>query len=114
MWRMLQAGEPQTYVLATGRKESVRNFVRLAFRAVEIRIEFRGEGEAETGIDARSGRVLVRVNPSFYRPAEVDQLIGDASKAYRELGWKAETELGTLCDMMVVADLERNKRGASF
>jgi GDPmannose 4,6-dehydratase len=114
MWRMLQVGEPQTYVLATGRKESVRNFVRLAFRAVEIGIEFRGEGEAETGIDARSGRVLVRVNPSFYRPAEVDQLIGDASKAYRELGWKAETELGTLCDMMVAADLERNKRGASF
>lgn len=114
MWRMLQAPAPDTYVLATGRTETVRDFVRMAARAVDIELEFHGEGGSETATDRATGRVLVRVNPQFYRPAEVDLLIGDPSKAERELGWKASTSLESLCDMMVKADLRRVERGFSF
>jgi GDPmannose 4,6-dehydratase len=114
MWRMLQADEPDTYVLATGRTETVRDFVTMAFKAVGIDIEWRGSAEEERGVDAASGRELVRVNPRFYRPAEVELLIGDASKAREKLHWQAQTSLEDLCRMMVTADLERNERGASF
>ena len=109
MWRMLQADEPDTYVLATGRTETVRDFVRLAFKAAEIDIEFSGAGEDEIAVDSKSGQTVVRVNPQFYRPAEVDLLIGDPSKAERELDWKASTTLEELCQMMVEADLEKFK-----
>ena len=111
MWRMLQADTPDTYVLATGRTETVRDFVRMAFKAVDIELTFTGEGEQEEGKDRESGKTLVRVNPEFYRPAEVDLLIGDASKAEQELGWKPATELETLCRLMVEHDLERNRHG---
>jgi len=114
MWRMLQAEEPDTYVLATGRTETVRDFVTMAFKAVGTDIEWRGSAEEERGLDAASGRELVRVNPRFYRPAEVELLIGDASRAHQKLGWQAQTSLEDLCRMMVMADLERNERGASF
>lgn len=114
MWRMLQADEPDTYVLATNRTETVRDFVTMAFKAVGVDIEWRGEGETERGMDAASGKVLVRINPRFYRPAEVELLIGDASKAREKLGWEATTSLEELCRMMVEADLARNERGASF
>lgn len=114
MWRMLQADEPDTYVLATGRTESVRDFVTLAFKAVDVELEWRGKAETETGVDARTGTLRVRVNPKFYRPAEVEQLIGDAGKARTELGWQAHTTLEQLCTMMVVADLKRVERGVSF
>jgi GDPmannose 4,6-dehydratase len=114
MWRMLQADEPDTYVLATGRTETVRNFVRLAFRAAGRDIEFSGEGESEVGIDAATGRTLMRIDPRFYRPAEVDLLIGDASYAREKLGWVPQTSLEQLCDMMVHADLRRNEAGISF
>lgn len=114
MWRMLQVDEPDTFVLATGRTETVRDFVAMAFKAVGIELEWKGAGENERGIDTATGREYVRVNPRFYRPAEVDLLIGDASKAREKLGWEAKTSLEELCQMMVAADIERNKRGASF
>ncbi|WP_370171300.1 GDP-mannose 4,6-dehydratase [Sphingobium abikonense] len=114
MWRMMQADEPDTYVLATGRTETVRNFVQRAFQAIGRTIVFSGESEAETGVDADSGATLMRIDPRFYRPAEVDLLIGDASYAREKLGWMPQTSLETLCDMMVQADLRRNEAGVSF
>ena len=114
MWRMLQADEPDTYVLATNRTETVRDFVSMAFKAVGIDLEWRGSAEHERGIERSGGRELVRINPRYYRPAEVELLIGDASKAREKLGWEAKTSLEELCRMMVEADLVRNERGASF
>lgn len=111
---MLQADQPDTYVLATNRAETVRDFVSMAARAAGFEIAFKGTAEDEVGVDEKSGRVLVRVNPRFYRPAEVDLLIGDPSKANRELGWRPQTTLEQLCAMMVEADLDRNRRGSSF
>jgi len=114
MWRMLQADAPDTYVLATGRTESVRDFVTMACKAAEIEIGFEGEGQEERGIDTATGKTIVRVNPRFYRPAEVELLIGNPEKAKRELGWEAKTTLEELCRMMVEADLIRNAHGVSF
>lgn len=114
MWRMLQTDVPETYVLATGRTETVRDFVDMAFRATGIELRFEGEGDREVGVDNSSNKTLVRVNPKFYRPAEVELLIGDASKAMEDLGWKATTSLEELCQMMVAADLSRNEKGTSF
>ncbi|MDP3820816.1 MAG: GDP-mannose 4,6-dehydratase [Burkholderiales bacterium] len=114
MWRMLQADKPDTYVLATNRTETVRDFVTMAAKAAGFELEFHGAGESETATDKRSGKVLVRVNPRFHRPAEVELLIGDASKAKRELGWAPSTTLEQLCDMMVSADMRRNERGVSL
>jgi GDPmannose 4,6-dehydratase len=114
MWRMLQVDEPDTYVLATNRTETVRDFVSMAFKAASIDIEWQGAGEAERGVDAASGTVRVRINPRFYRPAEVELLIGDPAKARSKLGWEPKTTLEELCRMMVVADISRNERGASF
>jgi GDPmannose 4,6-dehydratase len=114
MWRILQAEQPDTFVLATNRTETVRDFVSMAFKGAGMGIEWTGSGENERGMCARNGRELVRVSPRFYRPAEVDLLIGDASKAERELGWKPQTTLEQLCQMMVDADLRRNKAGFSF
>ena len=109
MWRMLQADEPDTYVLATGRTETVRDFVRMAYKAAEIDVEFTGSNEAESAVDTQTGKTIVRVNPHFYRPAEVDLLVGDATKASEKLGWTATTSLEALCAMMVEADLRRNQ-----
>lgn len=114
MWRILQADEPDTYVLATNRTETVRDFVSMAAKAVDIDLQWQGEAEQEQGIDAKTGKVIVKVNPAFYRPAEVELLIGDPSKAERELGWKPKTTLEELCKMMVDADLKRIERGFSF
>lgn len=111
MWRMLQIDTPDTFVLATGRTESVRDFVSMACKAAEMPIEWNGEGLDETAIDTRTGNVIVKINPAYYRPAEVDLLIGDASKAKLELGWIPETDLETLCSKMVEADLKRNTQG---
>lgn len=114
MWKMLQMQEPDTYVLATGRTETVRDFVSMAFKAVDMNIEFKGEAENEVGIDAQTGKKVVRVNRKFYRPAEVDLLIGNPEKAKQKLGWEPKTTLEQLCAMMVEADLQRNERGVSF
>jgi GDPmannose 4,6-dehydratase len=114
MWRMLQAEEPDTFVLATGRTTTVREFVRLAFAAAGFTLAFEGKGVEEVGRDVATGRVLVRVDPAFFRPAEVDLLVGDASKARRVLGWEAKTPLEELAAMMVAADTRRIERGVMF
>ena len=114
MWRMLQADAPDTYVLATNRTETVRDFATMAFQAAGYRIEWRGCGQQEIGVDAASGKTLVQVSPTFYRPSEVALLIGDPSKAKAQLGWSASTTLEELCQMMVQADLRRNAIGATF
>jgi GDPmannose 4,6-dehydratase len=114
MWQMLQTEQPETYVLATNRTETVRDFASMAARAAGFDLAWEGEAEQEVGIDRRSGKSLVRVNPQFYRPAEVDMLIGNPAKAQRELGWSAETTLEQLCQLMVEADIRRNEAGVSF
>lgn len=114
MYLMLQADKPDTYVLATNRTETVRDFVTMSFKAVGIALDWKGQAENETATDKATGKVVVRVNPKFYRPAEVELLIGDPSKAKKDLGWEAKTTLEELCKMMVDADLRRNKLGFSF
>jgi len=114
MWRILQADKPDTYVLATNRTETVRDFVTMAFKAADIQLEWQGSEENETATDVSTGKVLVRVNPKFYRPAEVELLIGDPAKAKKDLGWEPTTTLEELCAMMVEADLRRNEKGVSF
>ncbi|WP_445288520.1 GDP-mannose 4,6-dehydratase [Variovorax atrisoli] len=114
MWRMLQVDEPDTYVLATNRTETVRDFVSMAFKGAGIVVEFKGSGENESAVDTATGKTVMRVNPKFYRPAEVELLIGNPAKAKQKLGWEPTTTLEQLCQMMVEADLERNRKGFSF
>ncbi|MBD3682828.1 GDP-mannose 4,6-dehydratase [Stenotrophomonas sp. Br8] len=114
MWRMLQVDQPDTFVLATNRTETVRDFVSMAFKGAGINVEFKGQDVDEVAIDTASGKTVMRINPKFHRPAEVDLLIGNPEKAERILGWKPQTSLEQLCQMMVEADLKRNERGFSF
>jgi GDPmannose 4,6-dehydratase len=114
MWRMLQSDEPDTFVLATNRTESVRDFVRMAFKSAGIAVDFMGKEENETAVDTANGKTVMRVNPKFYRPAEVELLIGDPAKAKTKLGWEPNTTQEQLCQMMVEADLRRNQAGFSF
>lgn len=114
MWRMLQVDEPDTFVLATNRTETVRDFVRMAFKGAGVSVDFQGSAEDETAVDVATGKTVVRVNPKFYRPAEVDLLIGNPTKAKNVLGWAPQTTLEQLCQMMVEADLRRNQAGFSF
>jgi GDPmannose 4,6-dehydratase len=114
MWRMLQADEPDTFVLATNRTETVRDFVRMAFKGAGIAVDFKGSEESETAVDTATGKTVMRINPKFYRPAEVELLIGDPGKAMAKLGWEPKTTLEQLCQMMVEADLRRNQAGFSF
>jgi GDPmannose 4,6-dehydratase len=114
MWRMLQLDRPDTFVLATGRTQTVRDFAHMACNAAGIDVRWRGAGQEESAVDTATGKTIIRVNPAFYRPAEVDSLIGDAAKAKAELGWAPSTSLERLCRMMVEADLRRNANGYSF
>ena len=114
MWRMLQADEPDTFVLATNRTETVRDFVTMAFKAADIALDWKGKDEKEQGFDSKTGKELVRINPKFYRPAEVELLIGNPEKAKTVLGWEPKTTLEELCRMMVTADMARNECGFSF
>lgn len=114
MWKMLQVDEPDTFVVSTGKTTPVRDFVTMAARAIGVELEWQGKDENEVGIDAASGRTLVRINPKFYRPAEVDLLIGSPEKARRVLGWEPKTSVEDLCRMMVEADLRRNEAAFSF
>jgi GDPmannose 4,6-dehydratase len=107
MWRMLQAPEPGVYVLASGKNASVRDFVALAARAADIEVAWKGSAEHEEGVDTKCGKTIVRINPKFYRPTEVDTLIGNSAKAKRDLGWEAKTSLEELCRIMVEEDLQR-------
>lgn len=110
MWRMLQADTPDIFVLATNRTESVRDFVTLAFKAVDIELRWEGQNEGEYAVNVANGETVVVVNPRFYRPAEVELLIGSPAKAQKELGWTPLTTLEELCRMMVKADLARLQR----
>jgi GDPmannose 4,6-dehydratase len=110
MWRMMQQDTADSYILSTGRTETVRDFVKMAFAAADIDVAFDGQGEDEVAYEVGKGRVLVRVNPEFYRPAEVDLLIGDPSKAREKLGWESRTNLEELCRGMVHADITRVRR----
>jgi len=127
MWRMLQADEPDTFVLATNRTETVRDFVRMAFKGAGIIVDFNGAAEGETAVVAaltpdlsqgeeglKVGQTVMRVNPKFYRPAEVELLIGNPAKVKTKLDWEPKTTLEQLCQMMVEADLQRNQQGFSF
>ena len=111
MYLMLQAPEPETFVLSTNRTETVRDFATMAFSAAGIAVDWKGQGVDETGIDTASGKTVVRINPKFYRPAEVELLIGNPAKARDQLGWQSKTSLEELCQMMVTADLRRNSAG---
>ena len=114
MYLMLQADVPDTFVLATNRTETVRDFVRMAFKGAGIDVDFRGKAEGETAVDTATGKTVMRINPKFYRPAEVELLIGNPEKAKNTLGWAPTTTLEQLCQMMVEADIRRNNAGFSF
>ena len=112
MWRMLQQKEPQDFVLATGEMHTVREFTELAFQEIGIPLEWRGEGGQEVGVDNATGKVLIAVDPRYYRPTEVELLIGDPSKAKRILGWEPKIKFSELVKLMAKADLEKvTKRG---
>ena len=111
MYRILQADAPDDYVLATGETRSVREFVELAFAEVGRSIEWRGKGVDETGVDAKSGKTVVRIDPRYFRPTEVDLLVGDASKAREKLGWKPKTTFAQLVKEMVAGDLDDGQAG---
>lgn len=114
MYKMLQHSTPETFVLATNQTNSVRKFIELSFNNIDVNINWTGKAENEKGHCAKTGKLLIEVNPQFYRPAEVDMLIGDAKKAKDLLGWEAKTELNDLCTKMVEKDIIRNENGFSF
>ena len=109
MWKMLQCDRPSDYVLATGETHTVREFVEAAFAEVGIVLAWKGEGVNEKGYDASTGRLYVAVDEKYFRPAEVDLLLGDASRAERELGWRRKVGFKELVRMMVQADIKRYK-----
>ena len=114
MYLMLQQAIPDTFVLATNRSVSVREFLIMAFKVVDIDLEFSGVGVDEIAIDKSNNKILVKINPIFYRPTEVDILIGSADKAQKILNWEAKYKLEDLCREMVIADLKRNKNAFKF
>lgn len=110
MWLMLQQDKPQDYVIATGVNHTVRDFVSMSFREVDIDLEWQGKNENEKGFDNKTGKILVEVDPRYFRPAEVELLIGDSSKAKKELGWEPKVKLPELVKMMVQADYKIAER----
>jgi len=114
MHRMLQADSPASYVLATGRTTSIREFASMAFRAADFEIEFQGAGVDETALDRKSGRTVIRVDPALYRPVEPEQLVGNPARARAALGWEPSMPLDRICAEMVAADLRRNTAGVSL
>jgi GDPmannose 4,6-dehydratase len=106
MWLMLQADTPDDYVIATNETRTVREFADTAFKHVGIELKWEGEGVNEKGIDAKTGKVLVSVNSEFFRPAEVELLLGDPAKAEKKLGWKREIDFSALVKRMVENDLK--------
>ena len=107
---MLQLDAPEDFILATGETHEVRKFVVAAFRELGIELKWEGAAENEKGIDKQTGKILVEVDPKYYRPTEVDLLIGDASKAKQKLGWEATTKFADLARLMAKADFELVKR----
>jgi len=113
MWRMLQAERADDYVVATGETHSVREFAELVFGRLGIQLSWKGEGVNEVGLDSANGKVVIEIDPRYFRPAEVDLLLGDAAKAKLELGWEPKTSFSQLVQMMTDADLacaEREQR----
>ena len=110
MWRILQQREPDDYVLATGETHTVREFVERAFAEIGIGIGWRGSGVDEQGFDKNSGRTLVEIDPRYFRPAEVDFLLGDPGKAFKKLGWKHTVTFSRLVSEMVASDLTVMKK----
>jgi len=106
MWRMVQQDEPGDYILATGEAHTVRQFCEIAFREVGINLTWQGSGVDEKGSDADTGKALVKINPDYFRPAEVDVLLGNPGKAEKVLGWKREVDFPGLVKLMVRHDLE--------
>jgi GDPmannose 4,6-dehydratase len=111
-WRMLQQPEPRDYVIATGVQHSVRDFAEKAAAALGMRIEWRGRGAEEAGVDRKSGRTVLRIDPRYFRPTEVDTLLGDASRARRELGWSPTIGFDDMVREMVEADRVLARRDA--
>ncbi|WNM19673.1 GDP-mannose 4,6-dehydratase [Flavobacterium capsici] len=114
MYKMMQYKSAETFVLATNKTNSIREFVEMSFKNIDIDIVWKGKNEDEKGYCAKTGKVLVEVDKAFYRPAEVELLIGDASKAKELLDWEAQTDLNALCKNMVEMDIKRNSNGFSF
>ncbi len=110
MWRILQHDKPEDFVLATGTTTSIRDFVTMTFKELGIEIEWQGEGVNEKGINKATGKVVVDVNPKYFRPAEVELLLGDSTKARTQLGWKPVYDLQSLCKEMVDSDLDLARR----
>ena len=110
MWLMLQQDKPDDYVMATGVTTTVRDFITMAFKEVGITLRWEGKGIDEKGIDTETGKVLVEIDPRYFRPAEVELLIGDPTKAYKALGWKPKVQLPELVKMMVENDLNLAKK----
>ena len=104
MWLMLQKDKPDDYVIASGETHSVREFTEKAFSFLDMKIQWSGKNEKETGIDKKSGKTIVRIDPKYYRPTEVDYLIGNAAKAKKRLGWKPSVSFEQLVEIMVKAD----------
>ncbi len=110
MWRMLQADEPDTFVLGTNVTTSIRDFVNMSFACIDIEVDWQGQGENEKGYNKKTGELLVQVNPDFYRPAEVELLIGDPAKAKEKLGWEPTTTIDKLAEIMTLNDIEQIKK----
>ena len=110
MWLMLQQDQPEDYVIATGETYMVRTFAEKVFARLGMPLEWQGSGEAETGIDRNSGKTVIKIDPKYFRPAEVDLLLGDPSKARQQMGWELQTSFEQLVNMMVDADLELAER----
>lgn len=111
MWRILQQDEPDDYVLATNRTTTVRDFITMSFKNIGVEIAYQGEGVNETAIDTATGKVVMEINPRYFRPAEVELLIGDPAKAKEKLGWEPTTHVEELCRIMVEADLAEISKG---
>ncbi|MDP2753821.1 MAG: GDP-mannose 4,6-dehydratase [Nitrospirota bacterium] len=111
MWLMLQQEKPDDYVVATGKAYTVRQFVEFAFEEIGVKIEWRGNGIEEKGYDSKTGKLRIVIDPRYFRPAEVEYLLGDPSKAREKLGWYANTDVRELCHKMVRYDLENNTYG---
>ena len=110
MWRMLQQDKPDDYVMATGENHTIREFTELAFMQVDIDIEWQGSGENEIGVDTQTGKKIISIDKIYYRPTEVEQLLGDATKAKENLGWESKTNFEDLVKIMVHADWKKVKR----
>jgi GDPmannose 4,6-dehydratase len=109
-----ESDKPDTFVLATNQTQTVRQFVEMAFKTIGISLEWKGKQENEVGLDKNTGKSIVRINPRYYRPCEVELLIGNPQKAKEKLGWEPKITLEDMCKMMVDADIRRNRSGFSF